>query len=997
MRQRLLTADASPDEVEDFAEHLGECPKCAPLVDQAFADDTLAKALRNQATLGEVAAAAETLIEQMLKIKCPPAATQTIEETVDSLPASCADPSAASPAELLAFLGPSQADGEIGRLGGYRILKVLGSGGMGMVLQAEDLRLRRTVAMKVMKPEAAAKSGARERFLREAQAAAAIEHPNVVSILHVGEDRDVPYLIMPWLKGKSLEDRLREDPPLDVGESARLGSQVAAGLAAAHQQGLIHRDIKPANLWLDESGQVKILDFGLARDLTDEVHLTHSGMILGTPSYMSPEQANGEQVDPRCDLFSLGVVLYRMTTGRLPFRTGSVMSALASLAIDTPASPQSLNPSIPNELSELILALLEKEPAKRPSSAIEIAERLRFLERSPNAEHDNGSTLNLSAGVEAGPHAIEAMEPTSAKRRPQRKLLALGFIAFLVAASTIFFMRTPTGTVRVEILDDSIEATLTKNGAVFKGTEKSNPIAVAVGDHTLKVRHGDLEFETKQFVLRRGDTVHLKVELLPGKIQVVEGDRVIGEENLHASDPDRRAAEYVLSIGGTVKIDDQTRDRTETRDLPRKKFKLTEVSLTENQKVDDRGLANFDGCKDLKFIDLGGTKVGNAGLVHFRQCRDLNTLCLWNTHVTDEGLAHFKDCSELSVLFLWDTQISDAGLAHLKDCRKLKEIRLLRTKVTDAGLVCFEHWKDLTLVDLSDTSVTDAGLVHLKGCKALTVFGVNDTKVKDAGLANFRGCSALSKIYAWNTDLSDPGFVHFKDCVHIAELHIWKTRIGDQGLSAFKNCKNLKLVYVQDTLVGDSGLEHLKNCNAIECLDVSRTRVTNAGLAHLKDHANLHELLLNGLSITDAGLIHLHSLKGLRKLHLRGTKTSAAALEKLRKALPDCVVYHDGKDSRTRVDERKKTEPLANHPDRKAAEYVLFMGGSVRVIHQTATDRKPTTCLGRPCSRASASWRSRKRTNRGWRTREKTSQLPSSTRRDRNLGGPSERAVRLCC
>ncbi|OYW13248.1 MAG: hypothetical protein B7Z55_17155, partial [Planctomycetales bacterium 12-60-4] len=195
-----------------------------------------------------------------------------------------------------AILAPAESAEELGRLGDYRVFRILGRGGMGVVFDAEDVRLHRRVALKVVSTSIAQNPNAKARFFREARAAAAVEHDNVIVIYQVGEDRGLPFLAMPLLQGETLADRLQRERRLPAAEVIRIGREIAAGLAAAHERGLIHRDIKPANLWLDwRSGRVKILDFGLARDLValDEPSLTQSGAIVGTPHFMAPEQAEG--------------------------------------------------------------------------------------------------------------------------------------------------------------------------------------------------------------------------------------------------------------------------------------------------------------------------------------------------------------------------------------------------------------------------------------------------------------------------------------------------------------------------------------------------------------------------------------------------------------------------------------------------------------------------------------------------------------------------------
>jgi hypothetical protein len=270
----------------------------------------------------------------------------------------------------LAFLDPPRATGELGRVGPYRVVKVLGSGAMGIVFQAEDVSLKREVALKSLKADLAARESDRRRFLREAQSAA-IDHPHIVTIYQVGEHHGIPYLAMKLLRGQSLEDRLNaRGGRLPLPEVLRIGQEIAEGLGAAHARGLIHRDIKPANIWLEEERDwVRIVDFGLARAAAEDAHLTQTGTIVGTPSYMAPEQANAEPVDPRCDLFSLGCMLYRMSTGRLPFRGKSMTAVLLAVAAATPVPPRDLNPSLPPAFSALILSLLEKAPANRPASA----------------------------------------------------------------------------------------------------------------------------------------------------------------------------------------------------------------------------------------------------------------------------------------------------------------------------------------------------------------------------------------------------------------------------------------------------------------------------------------------------------------------------------------------------------------------------------------------------------------------------------------------------
>jgi WD40 repeat protein len=300
------------------------------------------------------------------------------------------------------FLAPAHGPGEIGWLGGYRVVKVLGEGGMGVVFQAEDIKLQRIVALKAMRPAVAASADSGSRFLREARAAAAIEHDHIVAIYQVGEDGGVPYLAMQFLRGEPLDDRLRRQRILPIPDVLRISREIAEGLLAAHSRGLIHRDIKPANIWLEEGrDRVKIVDFGLARSSRKEdAQLTQQGAIVGTPAFMAPEQGRGGTVDARSDLFSLGCVMYCMATGQAPFHGVDIISTLMSVATDQPKDPRQLNPAIPRELSDLILRLLEKDPAKRPSSARAVSEAIEAIEnKRPIAKTGGGWKWAIVAGL----------------------------------------------------------------------------------------------------------------------------------------------------------------------------------------------------------------------------------------------------------------------------------------------------------------------------------------------------------------------------------------------------------------------------------------------------------------------------------------------------------------------------------------------------------------------------------------------------------------------
>jgi hypothetical protein len=382
--QRLLLGRPSDPDTERLERHVESCARCAQSLLQLEGDDSLLPLVRAQPAAGRPK---EGVVADLIaRLKRLPAASA--REATTASPAATASapggpeatPTDAITHEVVGLLAAPRGPDEIGWLGRYRVLKVLGAGGMGVVFEAEDGQLQRRVALKVIRPALAGSPAARQRFLREARATAAVEHDHIVTVYHADEDRGVPFLAMPLLKGETLEGRLQRQGRLPLAEVLRIGRETAAGLAAAHEARLIHRDIKPSNIWLEgKSGRVKILDFGLAQAGDESGKLTGSGVIAGTPAYMAPEQARDEPLDHRCDLFSLGCVLYRLATGELPFRGTTPVQLLRSLELDQPRPPRDLNAEVPPALAGLIVQLLAKDRGQRPASAEAVVQALERM------------------------------------------------------------------------------------------------------------------------------------------------------------------------------------------------------------------------------------------------------------------------------------------------------------------------------------------------------------------------------------------------------------------------------------------------------------------------------------------------------------------------------------------------------------------------------------------------------------------------------------------
>ena len=341
----------------------------------------------------------------------------------------------------LGALSPSDWPDSLGRLGTYEVKGVIGRGGMGVVFKAFDPALNRNVAIKVLSPHLANCGAARRRFLRKARATAAVVHEHVVSVFAVVETAGSPFIVMEYVPGPSLQDRLDQQGPLALAEVLRIGMQTAAGLAAAHAQGLVHRDVKPANILLENGiERVKLTDFGLARAAAD-AGMTQSGIVAGTPHYMAPEQARAEATDHRADLFSLGSTLYAMCTGIPPFRAETPVAVLRRVSDDEPRPIRQLNPETPAWLEAIVERLHAKDPADRFASASEVADLLGQC----LAYVQEPLTTLLPSGL----IAVKAKVPSRGGRRLRRVLagsVALAVCLGLASAIPIWRVPRPSAT-----------------------------------------------------------------------------------------------------------------------------------------------------------------------------------------------------------------------------------------------------------------------------------------------------------------------------------------------------------------------------------------------------------------------------------------------------------------------------------------------------------------------------------------------------------------------
>jgi tRNA A-37 threonylcarbamoyl transferase component Bud32 len=476
--RRLLDGRLSTAEEAALTTHLDACPDCQQKLERLAAgepDGLEVVRYIDRTPRPDKGSAFWPALQQLAVEVASPEPPTTAERQADDGPS-------------LSFLGPPEAPGMLGRFGHFDVVRVLGRGGMGVVFEAIETCLQRRVAVKVLDPTLARDETARKRFCREARAAAAVTHENVVVIYFVDETEDgLPHLVMQYVPGETLQERLDRDGPPPLAEAVRIGQQVADGLAAAHAQGLIHRDVKPANILLPAAprGSVRLTDFGLAR-AAEDAKLTQTGFAPGTPQYMSPEQARGEPIDHRSDLFSLGGVLYALVTGRAPFSGSSAYLILRQVTEEQPAPVRDVNPAAPEWLEAVIERLLAKNPEDRYQSAAEVAEVL--AEGAKQLAAAPPRPLPTAPTTRTGTHRA-----APGGRRGFYSLLALaGLFAGLLAAdmSGLLPLRRDRGPAPEVAPSPALQHTFDGNAGVVWSVAFSpdgQTLAMAIEDGTVKL------------------------------------------------------------------------------------------------------------------------------------------------------------------------------------------------------------------------------------------------------------------------------------------------------------------------------------------------------------------------------------------------------------------------------------------------------------------------------------------------------------------------------
>jgi serine/threonine protein kinase len=785
-------------------------------------------------------------------------AGSALEATINQVPMEITE----READYGSVLRPAEKPDELGRLGRFRVLKELGRGGMGMVFLAEDLQLLRMVALKVMLPEHAAQPQAKERFLREARIAANIDNDHIIAIHEVAEDHGVPYLSMPLLKGEVLADRMRRERRIPVAEVVRLAWQICDGLQAAHSRGLVHRDLKPGNIWLEArstapaastvrrtGARVKILDFGLARAVKTEQHLTRTGVVLGTPSYMAPEQARDPNVDSRADLFSLGVMLFQMTTGKLPFRGHDALSVMFAIGNDAPPAPHSLDPEIPQELSDVIMKLLEKKPERRFASADLVTEALEGIDAkyfAGQAIHSAGRGESKDLTEKEVAAKVFATDPTmemaaSSKSRPKAKARAAS--------------APPRRTLPWKWIAIGIFAAI---------------CVIPIAQVVIRIRNPDGS-ETK-IEVPKGGTVIVEDK---GKVIVEVPNEKAKAKPAFVGDPHRRLAEMLLRNDGTLTLR-TAKDFvvvTAMKDLPKEPFLFTHINCG-SKPISDQALAAFEGVYDISAITL--TVADAAGVGRLRDVATQNITLTGEKLNGDECLKLLGERPDLQALSIACASLSDAAIPLLLKMKRLRSIYLTGcSKLTIKGIKELATHPALSFVHLDPITPEAAALFN----QLPFVRQVNLLNVDDAGVTALSGLTRAAAVHPGGT-LSDDAARRLQEALPNTIIFHGANPPSAAERSAFQWALDQKVVFTD-------ALTWLEPIKIVPTSGTSLGHITfpddvvKTGASHLRGIRCVHSLRWFGMQNADDEAEHIATLDSLLGLWVGKTTLTAKGMERL--------------------------------------------------------------------------------------------------------------------
>jgi serine/threonine protein kinase len=941
-------------------------------------------------------------------------------------------------------------------IGSYVVLEKIGQGGMGQVYKARHKTMKREVALKVISPAVVKDETSRRRFQREVEAAAQLNHQNIVTAYDAGEFKGTHYLVMEYIKGTDLSSLVKTEGPISLESAVGYIQQVAQGLAFAHSQGIVHRDIKPANLLLDDSGLVKILDMGLARfDDSDtamkaDAGLTGTGMLMGTIDYMSPEQAmDSKNADARSDIYSLGCTLYFLTNGRAMFEADTIVKRLM-------AHQSAIIPRISHadqELQQILEKMTAKQAEQRYASCEQLIDELQLwlnhndVAESPqrsavspgigsrmptrdlrtvsdNVTSDSSdATLDTFAFVERNSTAVDttpslstsdetlvpvtnapqqippthpllaaakeapAETPSAAKQLVMPEKLALesapsiivdsqstvssrgrsrvrlqdrsaqaaggkggrrswkiygglaGGAALVLLAVLVFRLKTPTGTIIIEADQPDIA------GAVISVDEKQTitletgngqePIEIRADEkeHTLKVTKGGFESFTQKFRVKAGATQTITVRLEPAgpaKTDVMAPAKTSagsGTEPSSAStslapsagpvdyEAERKAAEWVLSVGGSVQTIDEAGVIAFVGPggkLPDGQWQLNTVWLSDCKDIKSGDLDKLASCRSLNTLNARGTNIGDTDCQAIGRITNLESLDLsGSSQITNAGIKGLAPLKKLRLLYFGFLPISDESMDVIAGMTELRTLHLGETQVTDVGFS-----KLATLVHLEDLGtppgVTDQGLSILGNFPQLKMLGLKQQHVTDTSVAQLQRLSKLNGLHL--VGATDENLLRVKGLTQLRDLCLNLGQFTDQGFQTLHEFKWLQTVRI----AGDPKFDDTRL--------MSLSEITDLKFVYFDRHCSVSP---KGIENFRAARPDVRVNDGVQDYPATVPAKAEGDNGDSAKATP-----HGMEPSSASTPPAPAAGPIDFAAERKAAEWVLSVGGSVESIDE---------------------------------------------------------------
>ena len=659
----------------------------------------------------------------------------------------------------------------------YIILDALGSGGMGLVFKALHRSMERIVAIKVLPQYAVDSPEKVKRFQREVKAAAKISHPNVVTAYDAHERNGTHFLVMEYIDGCELGQHVQQHGPMTVSDALQVVRQVAMGLAAAHDQGMVHRDVKPTNIMLANDGTAKLLDLGLARTMqlfggAGEPELTKDGLAMGTAAYMSPEQAlDAKQADERSDLYSLGYTLYFLLTGQPPYPRNTVVQTIVAHREAPTPSLQQARSDVSDDVEAVFQKMVHKVPEQRTQDVAELVAELNRI--------DSAASDQTSVNIRPRPKSKSKSASHSNRRWP---MLAAGAIAVAIACFAVLQNWVPRDPDVVH--RDLAKWAVNSNGIVVAQTELGEQEFHASSDIP------DAPFRITGLDLY-SDSDNLSIDSV-FEIDTLETLSLTGLQNVDMQRCSKLSKLTSLTLLGCNVTDSDLRHLTSLAELS---------SLTVSDcEISDDGLAYIASCPNLSYLDVARTSITGKGVELLKVLPNLSYLDLSETSVGGPDLEHLPP--NLNTLYLSWCDIDDTDAASLQNLKLLEVLDVQETQLTDKGVVALSSLDQLYDLELSGLKISEDGIKQLSNFRALVFLGLSGMPLTDGHVSAIASLNRLQDLDLSYTKLDDAGLQKLQSLRRLESLYVDNTKVTQQGIDQFYRKHPQCVVFADEDAAG---------------------------------------------------------------------------------------------------------------------------------------------------------------------------------------------------